>query len=88
MSVGVQENVITNIAAEHASNKDSQLLLRNIYRTTAALESQGLEIKEILADTGFSSGENYKMLEQNATQRIYSSAWYMVVFRKKELLNK
>lgn len=64
MSVDVQENVITNIAAEHASKKDSQLLIKNIYRTEAALNNQDLSMSNVLADTGFSSGENYQMLEQ------------------------
>lgn len=64
MSVDVQENVITNIAAEHASKKDSQLLIRNIHRTEAALNNHNLSMSNVLADTAFSSGENYKMLEQ------------------------
>lgn len=64
MSVDVQENVITNIAAEHSSKKDSQLLIRNIHRTEAALNEHGLNISNVLADTGFSSGENYEVLEK------------------------
>jgi len=65
MSVDTQENVITNISAEHASKRDSQLLLRNTKRTMARLEEAGIgtSVETILADAGFSSGENYKMLE-------------------------
>lgn len=63
MSVDTQENVITNIAAEHASNRDSKLLMRNVHRTDAILEANGLTMCEVLADTAFSSGENYEMLE-------------------------
>lgn len=64
MSVDTLNNVITNISAEHASKKDSQLLMRNTKKTMARLEDLGIEVKTILADAGFSSGENYRMLEQ------------------------
>ena len=64
MAVDTQENIITNISAEHASKKDSQLLIRNTKQVMARLEEQGLEVSTILADAGFSSGENYKMLEE------------------------
>lgn len=64
MSVDTQENVITNITAEHSSKRDSQLLMRNTKKTIARLEDNGLAVKNILADAGFSSGENYKMLEE------------------------
>ena len=63
MSVDTQENVITSIAAEHASNRDSKLLMRNVHRTDAILEANNLTMCEVLADTAFSSGENYEMLE-------------------------
>lgn len=63
MSVDTQENVITNIAAEHSSKRDSQLLLRNTKKTIARLEDNGLQVERILADAGFSSGENYALLE-------------------------
>jgi len=64
MSVDTQENVITNISAEHASKKDSQLLIRNTKKTISRLEEQGLKVETILADAGFSSGENYRILEK------------------------
>jgi len=63
MAVDTRENVITNISAEHASKKDSQILIRNTKKVMARLEDQGLHLTTILADAGFSSGENYKMLE-------------------------
>jgi hypothetical protein len=56
-------NVITNISAEHASKKDSQLLIKNTKQTLARLEKNNLKVEKILADAGFSSGENYAMLE-------------------------
>lgn len=64
MSVDTQDNVITNISAEHASKKDSQLLIRNTKKTISRLEEQGLKVETILADAGFSSGENYRILEK------------------------
>lgn len=64
MSVDTQENVITNISAEHSSHKDSQILIKNTKQTMSRLEDVGLEMKTILADAGFSSGENYAMLEE------------------------
>ena len=63
MAVDTHDNVITNISAEHASRKDSQLLIRNTKQVMSRLEEQGLKVSTILADAGFSSGENYRMLE-------------------------
>lgn len=63
MSVDAMNNVITHISAEHSSNKDSQLLIKNTKATLAKLNDCGLEVETILADAGFSSGENYAMLE-------------------------
>ena len=63
MSVDTENNVITNISAEHASRKDSQLLIKNTKHTVQRLLENGLQVKTILADAGFSSGENYSMLE-------------------------
>ena len=64
MSVDTQENVITNISAEHFSHKDSQILIKNTKQTMSRLEEVGLEMKKVLADAGFSSGENYAILEE------------------------
>lgn len=64
MSVDTLQSVITNIAAEFASQKDSKLLIRNVIRTDNALSANGLEMHQVLADTGFSSGENYELLEE------------------------
>lgn len=64
MSVDAMENVITHISAEHSSNKDSQLLIKNTKATQSRLKECEIEIETILADTGFSSGENYAILEE------------------------
>ena len=63
MSVDTLNNVVTNISAEHASRKDSQLLIKNTKATRVRLEDCGLNMDTVLADAGFSSGENYAMLE-------------------------
>ena len=64
MSVDTLNNVVTNISAEHASRKDSQLLIKNTKATSARLIDCGLQMDTVLADAGFSSGENYAMLEE------------------------
>lgn len=65
MSVDTQSNVITNISAEYSSKKDAQLLIKSVHKTAARLNDLGLEMKTVLADAGYSSGENYKILEQH-----------------------
>lgn len=63
MSVDALNNVVTHISAEHASKKDSQLLIKNTKATRLKLQECGLDMTTLLADAGFSSGENYAMLE-------------------------
>lgn len=63
MGVDTEQNVITHIAAEHASKKDSRLLLGAVKKTVDRLKGMDLKVKEVLADAGFSSGENYHELE-------------------------
>jgi len=63
MAVETDNNVITHIPAEHASKKDSRLLLDVTESTLDKLESLGLTTSTILADAGFSSGENYFVLK-------------------------
>jgi transposase len=62
MAVDTDNNVITHISAEHASKKDSRLLLDVTESTLDRLEAFGLATSTILADAGFSSGENYFVL--------------------------
>ena len=64
LSVDTLYNVVTNISAEHASRKDSQLLIKNVISTSDRLMQIGLSVDTVLADAGFSSGENYDLLEQ------------------------
>lgn len=63
MSTDGKENVITHISAEYASKHDSRLLLDVTESTMGRLESMGLHMKKVLADTGFCSGYNYYVLK-------------------------
>ncbi len=65
MSVDTLNNMITNICADYSSKKDAQLLIKSVNQTTAKLKDLGIEVQQVLADAGYSSGENYKILEQD-----------------------
>ena len=64
LSVDTSHHVITNIQADYADKKDSRYLSGIVDNTCTRLQNFGLKIENILADTGFSSGENYKKLEE------------------------
>jgi transposase len=63
LGVDTEQNVITHIAAEHSSKKDSRLLQHTVKGTAERLEGMGLRMDTVLADAGFSSGENYRALK-------------------------
>ena len=63
VGVDTGQNVITHIAAEHSSKKDSRLLQGTVKRTADRLKGMDLKMDTVLADTGFSSGENYRVLK-------------------------
>jgi len=63
MSVDSQELVITHMQAELAHKKDSRYLITTAKQTKERLDKLGLQVETILADAGFSSGENYATLE-------------------------
>ena len=64
LSVDTAHHVITDIRAYHADGKDNQQLPDIIDRLKKRLWKQGLVWENCVADTGYSSGENYAMLEQ------------------------
>jgi transposase len=64
LAVDTKEHVITHIQADFADKKDSQCLPEITERLKWRLHSRGLKWKYLLADTGYSSGENYAYLEQ------------------------
>ncbi|NMH86910.1 transposase [Flavivirga sp. Y03] len=63
LSVDTAHHVITDIQAYHAEGKDNQYLEDISNRLKKRLHGQGLIWRNCLADTGYSSGENYAFLE-------------------------
>jgi transposase/uncharacterized protein (UPF0179 family) len=64
MAVDTDHQVITHIQADLADKKDNQYLQDMVSNTQQNLNKQGLQIENLLADAGYSSGENYAFLEQ------------------------
>ena len=64
LSVDTAHHVITDIRAYHADGKDNQQLPDIVQRLKRRLWQQGLVWENCVADTGYSSGENYAMLEE------------------------
>jgi len=62
-SVDTSHHVITHIEAYHADKKDAQCLSKIIKGLKENLQDQGLMVEQIIADTGYSSGEALKALE-------------------------
>lgn len=63
MAVDTMNNVITHMSAELAHKKDSRYLIKTVKSTQQRLAKMGTKVDTILADAGFSSGENYATLE-------------------------
>ena len=68
LSVDTAHHVITDIHAYHAHKKDNQYLQDITKRLKNRLHQQGLIWRNCVADTGYSSGENYAFLEQEGLQ--------------------
>ena len=64
LSVDTAHHVITDINAYTADGKDNQHLEHITFRLKQRLCKNGLLWEAVLADTGYSSGENYSFLEQ------------------------
>ena len=65
MAVDSDHQIITQIQADLAHKKDNQYLQSLVQNTMDNLQGHGLLIEHILADAGYSSGENYAWLEQH-----------------------
>ena len=65
LSVDTAHHVITDIRAYHADGKDNQQLPDIVKRLKRRLWNQGLVWENCVADTGYSSGENYAFLEDH-----------------------
>ncbi|SDX44399.1 IS1182 family transposase [Aequorivita viscosa] len=69
LSVDTAHHVISDIKAYHADGKDNQQLQDIVQRLKGRLWREGLVWENCVADTGYSSGDNYAFLER---QRIKS----------------
>ncbi|MFL0093025.1 transposase, partial [Tenacibaculum maritimum] len=65
LTVDSANHVITDISAYHACGKDNQQLQDITKRVQQRLWRNGLLWQNCVADTGYSSGENYAFLEQH-----------------------
>ena len=68
MAVDTEHHVITHIAADFADKKDNQSLQAIVAELKPRLQKNGLIWRNVLADTGYSSGEEYAFLEQECLQ--------------------
>ena len=64
-SVDTEHHVITYIEAYHADKKDSQCLPQVIEGLKENLKPEGIIVEQLMADTGYSSGQALKTLEEN-----------------------
>ena len=64
LSVDTAHHVISDIKAYHADGKDNQQLQDIVLRLKRRLWKEGLVMENCVADTGYSSGDNYAFLEQ------------------------
>ena len=65
VSVDTAHHVITQIQSDYANKKDSQCLPSLLRNTIENLAENNLELEEVLADAGYSSGEALQALEDN-----------------------
>lgn len=68
LSVDTAQHVITDIRAYHADKRDSQYLQDISIRLKKRLHTQGLIWRNCIADTGYSSGDNYAFLERQGLE--------------------
>ena len=68
LSVDTGHHVITDITAYHADKKDNQYLQDISNRLQKRLWKSGFVWENLVADTGYSSGENYAFLEAKGIQ--------------------
>jgi transposase len=65
VSVDTAHHVITQIQSDYANKKDSQCLPSLLKHTIENLQENHLQLEEVLADAGYSSGEALQALEDN-----------------------
>jgi len=64
VSVDTAHHVITQIQTDYADKKDSQCLPSLLNNTISNLKEEGLQVEEVFADAGYSSGEALQALEE------------------------
>lgn len=64
VAVDTAHHVITCIGADYSDKRDSQSLAEVVTQTKNNLEANGMQMDEVLADTGYSSGSALKFLEE------------------------
>ena len=65
VSVDAAHHVITQIQTDYADKKDSQCLPSLLKNTINNLQEEGMQVEEVFADAGYSSGQALKALEEN-----------------------
>jgi transposase len=65
VAVDTQQHVITHIQADFADKRDSECLPAMMEKTQQRLQEFDLQMRHLIADTNYSSGENYELLEQS-----------------------
>jgi transposase len=65
ISVDTAHHVITQVQTDFADKRDSQCLPSLLNNTVDNLQQQGLQVEEVYADAGYSSGEALRSLEEN-----------------------
>uniref|UniRef100_UPI001E3CBD24 transposase n=1 Tax=Mesonia mobilis TaxID=369791 RepID=UPI001E3CBD24 len=85
LSVDTGHHVITDIRAYHADGKDNQQLPDIVKRVKRRLWKKGLVWENCVADTGYSSGENYAFLE--AQHRVLKVLYLLTVLLKAVLMD-
>jgi len=63
ISVDTKSYVICGAMADHADRRDSQSLPAILTRTIDNLKSHEIKVQEVLADTGYSSGDALRLLD-------------------------
>jgi transposase len=77
VSVDTQSHVICGATVDYADRKDCETTEKIMSQTVDNLAEHGMEVKEVLADTGYSSGETFKYLEEkNIAAYIPANARY------------
>ena len=68
MAVDTRHHVITHIGADYADKVDSKSLPQVVAALQPRLRKHHLLWRNLLADAGYSSGENYALLESSGLE--------------------